>query len=302
MSLYLKYRPKDFNEIIGNENNKIILNGFLKQEEIPRTYLFYGAKGHGKTTFARIMAEKLNCNNNIFEINGSNNTGVDTSRQIEEYSQFRPLDGSNKAFILDEYHMATKNAQNSLLKVLEDTPKGVYFFICTTDPQKLLSTIISRCKKIEVENITVRNIYPYLINISIKENNEISKSVARKISETCKGDIREALNILEKVMQFKDEEIQLKIANEGIIESKQVIDLCRKLNQNSTWNEIKEILKKLQNDDPEKIRRIIISYFSKVLLDRGDRRSALIIDILRNPCYNFEILVCDIYGLYYEGK
>jgi DNA polymerase-3 subunit gamma/tau len=298
-SLYLKYRPNTFEEIIGNENNKIILQGFLKQKEIPQVYLFIGKKGHGKTTFARIMANKLNCGENIYEINGSDNRGIDTARIINEQSQFKTLDGKNKCYILDEIHRATTDMMNAMLKVLEDTPKNVYFFLCTTEPEKLLKTIISRCKVIEVENIDNRLLYQYLIEISIKEKKEITKSVARKIAENSQGDLRQALNILESVLQFDNEEKQLEIIKNGIDdENKQIIDLCRVLYKADNWNDVRIILKNLQKENPESIRRVCLAYFNKILLDRADKRAALIIEALQNPIYDFPILTMCLFSIF----
>jgi DNA polymerase III gamma/tau subunit len=300
MSLINKYEPIELNNILGNKDNKTILNGFLKQKKIPQVYLLHGDYGCGKSLIANLFSKKLKCN--IQELNASNDRGIDSIRKLLESCNFKSFDGNPKSYIIEECHQLPTLSQEAFLTILQNPPKNCYFFFCTTILEKMLKTIISRSKVIEVNRIGVRELYPYLIDISIKENNEISKSVARKISETSKGHVRDALQLLEIVLQFTDEKKQLDIINNGLEENSTVIDLCRKLNKNSTWNEIKDILKSLQNEDPEKIRRIIISYFSKVLLDKGDKRSALIIDILRNPYYVFEVLICDIYGLYYDSK
>lgn len=300
MSLYLKYRPTTFEGILGNQNTVSILKGFLNKKDIPQVYLFHGEKGHGKTTFARIMTKYLDCSDNIYEINGSNNRGIDTARQIEEQAQFRTLNGKNKAFIIDEIHQATKDMQNSLLKILEDTPKGVYFFLCTTEKNKLLPTIISRSKQIEVENLTGRTIYPYLIDISIKENNEISKKVSRRIAEKCEGDLRTALNILESVIEFQDEEKQLKIIGEDKQEDKTVIDLCQSLLKSTDWVFISKILISLQKQNPESLRKIILAYMGKVLLGNPNLKAALIIEALQNPIYDFSVLTMHLFSVVYN--
>lgn len=300
MSLITKYRINNIDNILGNEEAKQILKSFTKKEDHPHSYLFTGERGLGKTTFARILTNLYNCD--MLEINGSNDRSIEMIRTIiYEGSKTGNLLSSNKnkAFIMDEVHGLTSQAQDALLKILEEPPKHVYFFLCTTDPQKLKPTLKSRCCKIELEKIRSRVLYPYLIDISVKENNEISKNVARQIAETSEGYVRDSLNILEKVLQFKDEEKQVKIAKQKIENNQQVIDLCRLLLKAGSFNgDIRKCLIDLQNDNPESIRKIIINYMMKVILNSGSERAVCIIDELDSIIYDYAVLVKNIYRIF----
>ena len=142
MSLYLKYRPKDFDEMVGNDETIESLKKLIQKEDRPHTYLFTGQSGCGKTSAARICANKLGAKgHSIIEINSSNNRGIDTARDIIDQMQYKPLEGNIWVFIIDEIHQTTSVAQNALLKPLEDTTDSAYFFLCTTDPQKLIKPL-----------------------------------------------------------------------------------------------------------------------------------------------------------------
>ncbi len=296
MDFATKYRIKELKDIIGNENTKEILSSFINKENHPHSYLFYGERGCGKTTIARILSEKFNCE--IIELNNSNNRGISTVREtIYEGSMYTTFSGLYKGFLLDEVHKLTNDAQNALLKILEEPPESAYFFLCTTEPNKLLKTIRSRCQQFEMEIISNRLLYPYLIDISIREGKEIPKDLARKIAETSDGHVRDALKILESVLQLDDEKKQNKIAEQRIDDQKQVIDLCRHL-LNGSWNDCREILKDLQRENPESIRKIILSYMQKVLLDSSSTRAAIVIDGLREVIYDYAILCVNIFEIF----
>lgn len=301
-SLYNKYEPDTLDKVLSNENNKTIIKGFLNQKEIPQSYIFYGSHGNGKTLFSNLMAKELNCKNNIYELNASNDRGIEAIRQIIDSCQYKSIDGNNKAYILDECHQLPTLSQEALLTTLQKPPKNVYFFFCTTELNKIIPTIRSRCKQIEVEKIDIRTLYPYLIEISEKENNIISKLVARKIVDSTDCHIRDSLNLLESVLQFKEEDKQLEIIKNGLEEEKEIIDLCRILYKNSNWSEVSNILKSLQKkkNEVETFRRVILAYFGKILLYNPSNKVALIIDLMRNPYNSFEVFCCDIYSIFLE--
>lgn len=296
MSFINKYETNELNSILGNENNKTILNGFLKQDKIPQVYLLSGDYGCGKSLIAKLYSKILDCN--IHELNASSDRGIDEIRKLLDNCNFKSLDGKPKSYIIEECHQLPKLSQEAFLTTLQEPPKDTYFFFCTTEKNKMINTLISRCKQLEVKRVGARELYPYLIAISIKENNEINKSVARKITETSKGHVRDALQILEMALQFKDENKQIEIASKEIEEQKNVIDLCRLLLKNDTWNNVTIILKQLQNENPEGIRKIIISYMGKVLLNGDNIKAALIIEALQNPIYDFPVLVMQLFSVF----
>jgi len=281
MSLTDKYRQKEFRGLLGNEENIEFLQTVIQKKDHSHSYLFCGEFGCGKTTMARILANKFDCNE-IIELNSSNNRGIDTIRDLIENAQYKTLTGSNKCYILDEPHQMTKDAQNALLKILEEPPKHVYFMLCTTDPQKLLSTIKSRCVKIEVEKIDVRTLLSYLFDIAKKEGKEVSKKVCRKVAQSSGGHVRDALKLLEKVLSIEGEEKQLRVAESNIVESSEIIELCQQLLKGD-WNTIRKILKGI-DEEPEKVRRAVLRYMSAVLLNGNNNRAAIVIESF---CENF---------------
>ena len=297
MSLINKYEPTNLNNLLGNEDNKTILKGFLKQKDIPQVFLFHGDFGCGKSLTAKLLSKMLGCENDIYELNASNDRGIEAIRELLKSVNYKSLSGNPKSYIIEECHQLPILSQEAFLTTLQNPPKNVYFFFCTTEKEKMIKTIISRSKCLEFNKLLNRELYPYLIEISKKENNEINKSVARKICETSKGHVRDALQILEQVIQFTEENKQLEIAGKEIEENKTVIDLCRLLLKSNNWNEISNILRQLEKESPESLRKIIINYMGKVLLNKPDKRAAMLIEALQNPIYDFPVLVMQIFSI-----
>jgi DNA polymerase-3 subunit gamma/tau len=299
MDLAKKYRSKKLNEILGNKTTIQILEGYIKSMSHPHSYLFYGERGLGKTTIARILCKEFNCD--LIELNNSNNRGIDTVREvIYNGSKHKTWEGKNKGYLLDEVHKLTNDAQNALLKILEEPPNHVYFFLCTTEPEKLLKTVKSRCQQFQLEKIRGNELYPFLIEISEKEDNQIIKKIARKIAETSEGHVRDALFILQSVIQIRDnEEKQLKIAGQKIESERQIIDLCRSLLNRDGWETCREILKKLQNENPETVRKIVLAYMQRVILSKQhNKTAAIIIDMLRESTNDFAVLCANFFEIF----
>ena len=156
--LHIKYRPQTWDEIKGNE---AVVEGLESQfsskskKNRPHVFLFYGPSGCGKTTLARIVKDELECSEaNFNELNVANTRGIDTIREVIQFSHYSTFDGSPRIFLFDEAHKLTNDAQNALLKVLEDTPPKVYFILCTTDPKKIIKTIRNEMCNLSGEPIT----------------------------------------------------------------------------------------------------------------------------------------------------
>lgn len=299
MDLAIKYRPDDLNKLLGNQTTIDILNKYIEEETHPHSYLFCGERGLGKTTIARILSDEFNCD--LIEMNSSDDRGIDSIRNnIIGNSKVGTFSGKNKAYLLDECHQLPNLSQDALLKIIEEPPKNVYFFLCTTEPNKLNDTIKSRCQPFQLEKIGVRTLYPYLIEISKKEENEISKKVARRIAETSEGHVRDALKILQKVLQIDSEEKQLKLAGEKIESQAEIIELCRTL-LNGGWNDCRDILNKLQNENPESIRKVILGYMKKVILSdnlKSNQAAAIIIECLEDFAYDYAVLCKNIFAFF----
>lgn len=287
MSLYLKYRPKDLSQIKGNKSLVDSLNNMLSNKETcPHTFLLHGPTGCGKTTIARIIANELGCHERDFiEINTADLRGIDTSREIINRSQFAPIQGSIMVWLIDECHKLTNDAQNALLKLLEDTPKHIYIILCTTDPQKLLSTIKGRCIQFQVSPLNDIEMFQLLRRIVRDEKEELNKQIFDQIIETSQGLPRNAIQILEQVLNASEEE-RLATAKKNIDNQAEIIELCRALLKNSNWNQVKEILARLKGQEAESIRRVVLGYCQAILLKSENDKAAMIIEEFWEPTYD----------------
>lgn len=208
MSLHTKYRPKTLDDFAGNRMLVDSLQSLLTKDsvDIPHTYLFIGPRGCGKTTLARIFAMMLNCSGfDLKEQNAADFRGIDSSREIVRRMRLKSLDAKgNRGWIIDEVHKWTNDAQNAILKALEEPPEHVFFFLCTTDPQKLLKTIRSRCIIYEVSTLSFKQIIKLLKEITNKEKKHVPGEVLMQIAQDSQGHPREALTILEKVIDLPE--------------------------------------------------------------------------------------------------
>lgn len=287
MSLYLKYRPQTFDEVIGNDQVIATLKTMLsKKSTCPHSFLFTGQTGCGKTTVGRIIASELGCKNSDFrEVDSADFRGIDTIREVRKQSQFKSLEGDCKVWLIDECHKLTNDAQNALLKILEDTPKHVYFVLCTTEPQKLINTIKGRCSLFEMAPLNDRQILTLLRKIVQTEETSIQKPVYEQIIQDSLGLPRNALQMLEQVLNASPEK-QLEAAKRSAEKTSQSIELCRALLSNSGWKKIQNILNGLKEEQPENIRRHVLGYCQSVLLKEDNEKAGLIIEEFLEPFYN----------------
>lgn len=286
--LHVKYRPQSLGEIFGNEEVKESLESLVEAENRPHVFLFHGSSGSGKTTFARILAKMVGgSENDILEINMSNNRGIETARGIIGNVEYSPLFGEASVYILDEFHKSTPDFQNAVLKIFEDTPDHVYFILCTTDPSKIIKTIKNRATIFEVEKLDLYEMFRLLAKVAKKEKIKITDENLKKIVNASKGIPRQALIFLNQISGIEDEEKIYKILQNIDEEKVEIITLCRKLLSSSlkNWNSISQLLVKIE-DDPEKVRRAILGYMTQVLLKGENPKAALILDCFQKPFYN----------------
>jgi len=285
MSLYLKYRPKTFEDVISNKGVVSSLKTILKTEDHPHSFMFVGPSGCGKTTIARIIARELDCNDrDIYEVDAGSERGVDTADAMVTSMQYKPFRGSVKVYILDEVQATSAKFQEALLKTLEDTPKHIYFILCTTDPQKIKKTIKNRCAVYEVTKLQTTNIIRLLSKVLKSENQSVDNEILKKIATVADGCPRQALVILDQVLAT-EKSLQSKIIKS--FESDQAIikDLIDALLKGKKWKDICLILKKL-NDEPEKVRISVLMYCNAILLNgRDDPKLDLIMECFENPFY-----------------
>lgn len=287
MSLHLNHRPKSLEEFCGNTSTIGALEAVLSREgEIPHAFLFTGPSGCGKTTLARIVATRLGCSEYDFkELNAADFRGIDTIREVRKQVTLRPLGGKCRVWILDECHSLSGDAQNALLKLLEDTPKHVYFMLCTTNPQKLIKTIISRCMEFQVGTLPENRIVRMLEGVVEKEKKVVPKQVLEHIAVICQGHPRRALVALDKVIDLPEEKM-MRAVEQSQEEESQVIDLCRALMERKKWAEVAKILKGLKDQEPEQVRRAVLGYCSSVLLNKESPQAYLVMERFMKPLYD----------------
>ena len=227
-ALYRKYRPKNFNEVAGQKFVVQILKNSIINLKISHAYLFYGPRGTGKTSIAKIFAKSINCENNsngisceecdkckafdnesvdIIEIDAASNNGVDEIRELKSKVNLVPSFMKYKVYIIDEVHMLSIGAFNALLKTLEEPPEHVIFILATTELNKVPNTIVSRCQLMEFRRITDSEMYDVLSNVSKKEKIGINDEAINEIIKYSDGGLRDSLGLLDKISLYSMEDI-----------------------------------------------------------------------------------------------
>ncbi|MEG4225771.1 DNA polymerase III subunit gamma/tau [Microcoleus sp. N9_B2] len=271
--LHHKYRPQTFAELVGQEAIAQTLTSAILQERIAPAYLFTGPRGTGKTSSARIFAKSLNCIStvaptptpcgkcnvcqeiargstlDVIEIDAASNTGVDNIRDLIERAQFAPVQCRYKVYVIDEVHMLSTQAFNALLKTLEEPPDRVVFVLATTDPQRVLPTIISRCQKFDFRRIPLDAMIAHLHKIAQLENINIASDAVQMVAQIAQGGLRDAESLLDQLSLFQ-----------GEITVEKVWDLVGAVPE----NDLMELLQAIENDDATALVDM-----TRHLMDRG---------------------------------
>jgi DNA polymerase-3 subunit gamma/tau len=206
IALYRKYRPSTFTEVLGQDHIVSVLQGQLKKSTPGHAYLFYGTRGLGKTSIARLFAADLGCNpEDIYEIDGASNRKIEHVRELRESVHSRPMNSPYKVYIIDEVHMLTKEAFNALLKTLEEPPAHVIFILATTELHKLPDTIISRCQLFTFKQPTLNILRDLVVSVAQREGYILEPESADLIAMLGDGSFRDTLGVLEKAMSFSDD-------------------------------------------------------------------------------------------------
>lgn len=201
LALYRKYRPSTFKDVVGQEAIVKSLQGALKEGNVSHAYLFFGSRGTGKTSVARIFAKELGATDaDIHEIDAASYTGVDNIRALREEAAVMPFESSRKVYIVDEVHMLSKSAFNAFLKTLEEPPQHVVFILATTELEKVPDTIQSRCQVFTFKKPTGKEISEMVGRVAKSEGFTLEKASAELIALLAEGSFRDAQSILQKIL------------------------------------------------------------------------------------------------------
>lgn len=228
-ALYRKFRPKTFDDVMGQEHITTTLKNQIKNNNIAHAYLFSGTRGTGKTSTAKVFARAINCTNNsdgnpcneceackgildetimdVIEMDAASNTSVEDIRDLREKAKYPPSKCRYKVYIIDEVHMISKGASNALLKILEEPPKHLIFILATTEPQRLPATILSRCQRFDFKRITVKDIIKNMQNILDEIGIKVDPRGLSLIARNSDGAMRDALSLLDQCLSFSGEEM-----------------------------------------------------------------------------------------------
>jgi len=302
-TLYRKYRPRNFSEIIGQKHIVQTFENALKNDRVAQAYLFTGPRGTGKTSVARILAKTVNCENlkparnatqsdagggfltcekcaacqniskgkslDIIEIDAASNTGVDNIRELRETVNLPPTSLKYKVYIIDEVHMLSTGAFNALLKTLEEPPKHVIFILATTEIHKVPSTIISRCQRFDFSRLPLQNIIEKLSLISKSEGIKINQESLEMIAISAEGGMRDAESLLGQIIALEDKNITIKEVEQilGTTDSKITKDIAEMIILNDSTGAIKNINDLLENGyDLQIFTKALINFLRQLML------------------------------------
>lgn len=314
--LYRKYRPKNLQELVGQEHIKKALANAINLNKISHAYLFTGPRGTGKTSVARILAKSLNCQQgptltpcevcpscvdirnstpmDVIEIDAASNRSVEDARNILEKIQYIPVNGKFKIYIIDEVHMLTNQAFNALLKTLEEPPENVIFILATTEPHKVLETITSRCQRFDFRRITTDDIIGHLKHVSKLEKIKIEDDALFTIAKNAAGGMRDSLALLDQISVLDSSKT---ISSEDInkLLGRLSFDMLHQMSDNIIQSQPQaaiELLEKIYNagNEPTQILVNLLGYFKNLLIVKNCQGDDLLIDLTQLNNSQIQIL------------
>ena len=297
-ALYRVYRPKTFEDVVGQEHIVKTLKNQIKNNNIGHAYLFSGTRGTGKTSTAKIFARAVNCLNpineepcneceicvdtlndnimDIVEIDAASNNSVDDIRELRESVKYTPSKARYKVYIIDEVHMLSQGAFNALLKTLEEPPSYVIFILATTEPHKIPATILSRCQRFDFKRVSSKDIASRMAYICKKENIEAEEKALSLIARNSQGALRDALSILDQCMSFGNEKIEYNDVIEllGTVNIDELFELSQSIIDENTKKSLQILnefiiwgkdIRNLINDLIDHFRNLMVCKVSKDL-------------------------------------
>ena len=297
--LYRTYRPSKFSEVVGQEYIVKILKNTIKNQKIAHAYLFAGPRGTGKTTIAKLFAKAINCENfneescdecasclafkennhpDIIELDAASNNSVEDIREIIDQVPYAPIISKYKVYIIDEVHMLSSSAFNALLKTLEEPPAHVVFILATTDPQKIIPTVLSRCQRYNFSKISNLNMKKKMMEILDKENLKYEEKALEEVAMLAEGGMRDALSILEQVLSYNNEGVYLediqKIFGLSTKEEKVKLLIDAHKNITSAINSLREMYN--YGIDPKRLCIDLLEIIKETLIYSDDQNATLL--------------------------
>ena len=297
--LYRTYRPSKFSEVIGQDYIVKTLINAIKLKKIAHAYLFAGPRGTGKTSVAKLFAKAINCENftdepcdecasclaykdndhpDIIELDAASNNSVDDIREIIEQVPYAPMIGKYKVYIIDEVHMLTQQAFNALLKTLEEPPAHVVFILATTDPQKIIPTVLSRCQRYNFSKISNFSMKKRMIEILKKENIAYEDEALDEVAILAEGGMRDALSILEQILSYNPSGVYLDDVSKifGLSTSEEKVNLL--LNAHSDIKKAITLLRDMYNAgiDTKRLTIDLLEIIKEALIYSDDGDSSLL--------------------------
>lgn len=307
--LYRTYRPSKFDEVVGQEYIVKILKNTIKNKRIAHAYLFAGPRGTGKTTIAKLFAKAINCedfneeacdncpsclafkeNNHpdIIELDAASNNSVDDIREIIEQVPYSPIVGKYKVYIIDEVHMLSSSAFNALLKTLEEPPAHVVFILATTDPQKIIPTVLSRCQRYNFSKISNLNMEKKMVEILNKEHLQYENKALDEVAMLAEGGMRDALSILEQVLSYNNDGIFLEDVQRifGLSTKEEKVELLIKIHNDLTGSI--NLLRQMYDSgiDPKRLCIDLLEIIKESLIYSDDQNETLLNKLSKFDCMN----------------
>jgi len=305
----LKWRPKNFDEIVGQEHIVATLKNAIEKNRLAHAYLFSGPRGVGKTSTARILAKALNCKDgptvspcqkcapcveisqgrslDVIEIDGASNRGIDEIRTLRENVKFAPVRGKFKVYIIDEVHQITADGFNALLKTLEEPPEFVKFIFATTQANRIMPTILSRCQRLDFRRISAMEIVGQLERITAAEKINVDKEVLVAVAKSSDGSLRDAESVLDQLISFAKDKVSLKdvISMLGLVEEQMLFEITDKIIQKdakAALSLLGELIE--QGKDAGTFLLNLIEHFRNLMIAKVAQADSRLIDLPQETC------------------